>query len=65
VSATREKFAPEESAKIEGLTAVLVSVDDAASLALKAYADALVPVLGTNDAANAAMSALKTGTGGQ
>jgi hypothetical protein len=65
VSATREKFAPEESTKIEALTAVLATVDDAATLALKAYGDSLVPVLGLNDAANAAMSALKTGTGGQ
>jgi hypothetical protein len=65
VSATHAKFAPEESSKIEALTAVLACVDDAATLALKAFGDALVPVLGLDNAANAAMSALKTGTGGQ
>jgi hypothetical protein len=61
VAATRAKFAPEESAKIEALSAVLKNVDDAATVALNAYTDSLVPVLGLNDSAAAAMSALKTG----
>jgi hypothetical protein len=61
VAATRDQFAPEESAKIESLSAVLKTVDDAATLALTAYTDALVPVLGLNESANSAMSALKTG----
>jgi hypothetical protein len=61
VSATRDKFAPEESAKIESLSAVLKTVDDAATLAFNAWTDAIVPVLGLNESANSAMSALKTG----
>jgi len=61
VTATREKFAPEESAKIESLSAVLATVDNAATLALKAFTDSLVPVLGQSDSAAAAMTALKTG----
>jgi hypothetical protein len=61
VAATRDKFAPEESSKIEALNAVLKTVDDAAMLALNGYTAALVPVLGLNDSAAAAMTALKTG----
>jgi len=61
VAATRSKFAPEESEKIESLSAVLKTVDDAAALALNAYTESLVPVLGLNESANSAMSALKTG----
>jgi hypothetical protein len=61
VAATRAQFAPEESAKIEALSAVLKNVDDAATVALNAYTESLVPVLGLNDSAAAAMSALNTG----
>ena len=55
------KFAPQESSKIENLVAVLRSVDEAGSLAVKAFGDALVPVVGADASASAALSALKTG----
>ena len=61
VAATHSKFAPEETTKIENLSAVLKTVDDAAAITVKAYGDALVPVVGRDAAANAALSALKTG----
>jgi hypothetical protein len=61
VAETHKQFAPEETTKIENLVAVLKSVDDACSIAVRAYGDALVPVVGLDAAANAALSALKTG----
>jgi hypothetical protein len=61
VAETHKKFAPEETTKIEAVSAVLKCVDDAASIAVKAYGDSLVPVVGLDAAADAALSALKTG----
>jgi hypothetical protein len=61
VSAVHERFAAEETTKIQAVQAVLKCVDDAASIAVKAYGDSLVPVVGLDAAADAALSALKTG----
>lgn len=61
IEEVHSRFAPDESSKIESLVAVLKSVDDAASLAVKAYGESRVPVIGHSEAADAALNALKTG----
>jgi hypothetical protein len=61
VAETHTRFAPVESEKIDNLVAVLKSLTDAGSLAVKAFGDSLVPVVGADASASAALSALKTG----
>jgi hypothetical protein len=61
VAATHSQFSKEESEKISALNAVLKTVDDAAMLSLNGWTESIVPVLGLNDAASSALSALKNG----